>query len=271
MTATWASAGLPLGAAAPAPEARRRGRPPAVRTPLGPPGPGGPGSGAHRGTARSSHPPGSRGRLSRRHHQRPPAHRACACGSSPGAGPLGLLAQFPAPLRGSVGVWLWRCRRHRGPSAQPAREVGCAAARGLPLAAPDPGTGELSAGRPVPPTGACLGARSVYRGLSRLPSAHWGLSRLPSVCRGLSRLSPAHRGLSRLPSAHRGPSRIRPPPAPTSPRPDNPRRSVPVSTRTCRDSRRCPACIVITSTPTPGPPSWAPTPGGPTERAVRCG
>ncbi len=153
MTATWASAGLPLGAAAPAPEARRRGRPPAVRTPLGPPGPGGPGSGAHRGTARSSHPPGSRGRLSRRHHRRPPAHRACACGSSPGAGPLGLLAQFPAPLRGSVGVWLRRCRRPRGPSAQPAREVGCAAARGLPLAAPAPGTGELSAGRPVPPTG----------------------------------------------------------------------------------------------------------------------
>ncbi len=207
MTATWASAGLPLGAAAPAPEARRRGRPPAARTPLGPPAPGGPGPGAHRGTARSSHPPGSRGRLSRRHHRRPPAHRACACGSSPGAGPLGLLAQFPAPLRGSVGVWLRRCRRPRGPSAQPAREVGCAAARGLPLAAPAPGTGELSAGRPVPPTGACLGARSVYRGLSRLPSAHWGLSRLPS--------------------AHRGPSRPRPPSAPTSPRPDNPRRSVP--------------------------------------------
>ncbi len=129
MTATWASARLPLGAAAPAPEARRRGRPPAARTPLGPPGPG---SGAH---------------------------RACACGSSPGAGPLGLLAQFPAPLRGSVGVWLRRCRRPRGSSAQPAREVGCAAARGLPLAAPDPGTGRLSAGRPVPPTGVRPGAR----------------------------------------------------------------------------------------------------------------
>ncbi len=238
MTATWASARLPLGAAAPAPEARRRGRPPAARTPLGPPGPG---SGAH---------------------------RACACGSSPGAGPLGLLAQFPAPLRGSVGVWLRRCRRPRGSSAQPAREVGCAAARGLPLAVPDPGTGRLSAGRPVPPTGVRPGARSAHRGPSRLPSAHRGPSRLPSAYRGLSRLPSAYRGLSRLPSAHRGPSARRPRPRP---RPDNPRRSVPVSTRTCRDSRRCPACIVITSTPTPGPPSWAPTPGGPTERAARCG
>lgn len=269
MTATWASAGLPLGAAAPAPEARRRGRPPAARTPLGPPGPGGPG--AHRGTARSSHPPGSRGRLSRRHHRRPPAHRACACGSSPGAGPLGLFAQFPALLRGSVGVWLRRCRRPRGPSAQPAREVGCAAARGLPLAAPDPGAGRLSAGRPVPPTG--VRPRLPFRlpGPVSAPVRPLGPVsapvRLPGPVSALARPP----GLSRLPSAHRGPSRPRPPSAPTSPRPDNPRRSVPVSTRTCRDSRRCPACIVITSTPTPGPPSWAPTPGGPTERAVRCG
>ncbi len=215
MTATWASAGLPLGAAAPAPEARRRGRPPAARTPLGPPGPGGPGPGAHRGTARSSHPPGSRGRLSRRHHRRPPAHRACACGSSPGAGPLGLLAQFPAPLRGSVGVWLRRCRRHRGPSAQPAREVGCAAARGLPLAAPAPGTGELSAGRPVPPTGACLGSRPPTGAClgSRPPTGACLGSRPPTgACLG-----------SRPPTGARpGSVRHRPRPRPDPTTPDGP-------------------------------------------------
>ncbi len=241
MTATWASARLPLGAAAPAPEARRRGRPPAARTPLGPPGPGGP---------RLRRPPGHRTFIPPTRLTGTPVPPASPAPVSP----PGLRVRFLAGC-GSAGAARAVPRAPEGGGGGVAPEV-----------SPPPWTlgpagprGWLCGGSLTPARGARPRHRQAVGGEAR--SAHRGPPRRPR----------AHRGLSLLPPAHRGPSRLRPPPAPTSPRPDNPRRSVPVSTRTCRDSRRCPACIVITSTPTPGPPSWAPTPGGPTERAVRCG
>ncbi len=217
MTATWASAGLPLGAAAPAPEARRRGRPPAVRTPLGPPG--------HRTFIPPTRLTGTPVPPASPTPAGPPGLRVrflAGCGS---AGAARAVPRAPEGVGGGVAPEVSPPPWTLGP-AGPAR-LAVRRLAGSRSRRPPPAPAGCRRGGPFRPPGSAPGSRSVYRGLSRLPSVCRGLSRLPSVCRGLSRLPSAHRGLSRLPSAHRGPSRPRPPPAPTSPRPDNPRRSVP--------------------------------------------
>ncbi len=260
MTATWASAGLPLGAAAPAPEARRRGRPPAARTPLGPPG--------HRTFIPPTRLTGT---------PVPPA-------SPTPAGPPGLRVRFLAGC-GSAGAARAVPRAPEGVGGGVAPEV-------LPppwTLGPAGPRGWLCGGSRAPARGARPRHRRAVGGEAR--SAHRGLSRRPfrlpgpvsAPVRPLGPVSAPVRlpgpvsALARPPGPVSAP--VRPPgpvPAPSAIGPDlaptrQPPTVRPLSTRTCRDSRRCPACIVITSTPTPGPPSWAPTPGGPTERAVRCG
>ncbi len=163
MTATWASARLPLGAAAPAPEARRRGRPPAARTPLGPPGPGGP---------RLRRPPGLRVRFlagcgsAGAARAVPRAPEGVGGGVAPEvspppwtlgpAGPRGWLrGGSRAPARGArprhrQAVGGEARSAHRGPPRRPFRPPG-------PVPAPVPPTGACLGSRP--PTGACLGSR----------------------------------------------------------------------------------------------------------------
>ncbi len=152
MTATWASARLPLGAAAPAPDARRGGRPPAARTPLGPPGlrvrflAGCGSAGAARAVPRA--PEGVGGGVAP--EVSPPPWTLGA------AGPRGWLrGGSRAPARGArlrhrQAVGGEARSAHRGPPRRPFRPRG-------PVSAPVPPTGACLGSRP--PTGACLGSR----------------------------------------------------------------------------------------------------------------